>query len=75
MLVLILVLSVASAGGLGTVIENAKSYDGFFSMTATASPSSTEVNAFGAAGSYGFLTICSTHSRGAMGKPRRSRLS
>lgn len=35
-LVLILILSVVSAGGLNTVIENAKSIDGFFSMVRTA---------------------------------------
>lgn len=43
-LVLILILSVVSAGGLNTVIENAKSIDGFFSMVRTATPSTTEVN-------------------------------
>ena len=63
-LVLILVLSVGAAGGMGTVIANARSYDGFFSLFRTASPSATEVNAFGASSPYGFLTICSTLSWG-----------
>ena len=58
-LVLILVLSVVSAGGLNTVIENAKSIDGFFSMVRTATPSTTEVNVFGASQPYGALSIAS----------------
>ena len=59
-LVLIMVLSIAAAGGLGTVIENAKSFDGYLSLVRTSTPSDTEVNVFGAGKSYGFLTIIST---------------
>ena len=58
-LVLILVLSVVSAGGLHTVINNAKNIDGFFSMVRTATPSTTEVNVFGASKPYGVLSIAS----------------
>ena len=63
-LVLILVMSIGAAGGMSTVIANAKSFDGFFSMTRTASPSATEINGFGASSKYGLLTICSTLSWG-----------
>ena len=59
-LVLIMVLSVNAAGGLQTVIENAKSFDGFLSLTKTATPSTEEVNVFGTSNSYGFLSIIST---------------
>ena len=58
-LVLILVLSVSAAGGLNAVIDNAKSFDGYFSLTQTSTPSDTEINAFGAAKPYGGLTIIS----------------
>ena len=59
-LVAILVLSVANAGGLGAVIENAKSIDGFMSLTHVATPSTTEANAFGSANPYSVLTIASS---------------
>ncbi len=59
-LVLILALSVGAAGGLKQVIENAKGFDGYLSLFKTATPSTTEVNAFGTAKSYGALTIIST---------------
>lgn len=71
-LVLILILSVVSAGGLNTVIENAKSIDGFFSMVRTATPSTTEVNAFGAGRPYGALSIasCLAWGLGYFGMPQ-----
>ena len=71
-LVLILVLSVVSAGGLNTVIENAKSIDGFFSMVRTATPSTTEVNVFGASQPYGALSIasCLAWGLGYFGMPQ-----
>lgn len=59
-LVLIMALSIGAAGGLKTVIENAKSFDGYLSLVKTATPSAEEVNVFGAGKSYGFLTIIST---------------
>ncbi len=58
-LVLILVLSIGQAGGLAAVIANARSYDGFFSFFQTATPSATEINAFGEAQPYGVLKIVS----------------
>ena len=71
-LVLILILSVISAGGLNTVIENAKSIDGFFSMVRSATPSATEVNAFGASRPYGALSIasCLAWGLGYFGMPQ-----
>ena len=71
-LVLILILSVVSAGGLNTVIENAKSIDGFFSMVRTATPSTTEVNVFGASKPYGVLSIasCLAWGLGYFGMPQ-----
>ncbi len=63
-LVLILVLSIVSVGGVANVLSNGRSIDGFFSMTAIATPSTTEIDAFGPAKSYNFLTICSTLSWG-----------
>ena len=71
-LVLILILSVVSAGGLNTVIENAKSIDGFFSMVRTATPSTTEVNVFGAGRPYGALSIasCLAWGLGYFGMPQ-----
>lgn len=58
-LVVIFTLAVLSAGGWAEVISNAKSYDGFFSLIRTATPSTTEANVFGAAEPYTFLSICS----------------
>ena len=71
-LVLILVLSVASAGGISTVIANVKQYDGFFSMVRTATPSTTEVNVFGASRPDGFLSIasCLAWGLGYFGMPQ-----
>ncbi len=58
-LVLILTLSIVNAGGITNVIENAKSYDGFFSLFTTSSPSATEVNVFGEASEFKFISILS----------------
>jgi sodium/proline symporter len=71
-LVLILALSIASAGGVATVIANAKSYDGFFSLLKTATPSETEINVFGAGEKYGILSIlsCLAWGLGYFGMPQ-----
>ena len=58
-LVVILTLAVVNAGGFSQVIENAKSFDGFFSLFTTSSPSTTEVNTFGAGSSFKTLSILS----------------
>ena len=72
-LITILVLGTISAGGVGAVIDNARSIPGFFSPTAIATPvvdangvqrAAGGVPQFGEAGSYGFLTIISTLSWG-----------
>jgi hypothetical protein len=59
-LVAVLALATANAGGVSAVVSNAKSYDGYYSLLTSASPSDTAVNVFGAGKSYSFLTICST---------------
>jgi len=59
-LVAVLSLATANAGGIGAVVANAKSYDGYYSLLTTSSPSDTAVNVFGAGKSYSLLTICST---------------
>ncbi len=72
-LVVVLVTGTVQAGGIDAVLENAKAIPGYFSLTQIASPETTAegvqkvVNTtplFGAAGSYGFLTILSTLSWG-----------
>ena len=63
-LVSILTLAVANAGGIGAVIENAQSYDGYFSLFTRATPSTTEVNAFGEGEKYNFLSVCSSMAWG-----------
>ena len=71
-LVLILVLGCNAAGGIGAVIENAKSIPGFFQLFGIASPTladgvqqvSGSQPVFGAALPYGFLTVLSTLSWG-----------
>ena len=63
-LVSILVLSVANAGGLDAVIANAKSIDGFLSLTHVATPSTAEANTFGASNPYSVLTIASSMAWG-----------
>ncbi len=64
----ILVISTVSAGGLGAVVENAKSIPGFFEFFGMATPSLNEAGeqiveagapVFGEARDYGILTICS----------------
>lgn len=68
----VLITGVSAAGGLGAVVENAKSIPGFFEFFGIASPSvvdgvqqlSSGQPVFGAAGSYGFLTIISTMAWG-----------
>ncbi len=71
-LVLIFVLSVSAAGGMSVVIENAKSFDGYFSFFTTSTPSETEVNVFGAGKSYGILSIasCLSWALGYFGMPQ-----
>ena len=71
-LVLLLVLGVVSAGGVSAVIANAKSYDGFFSLLKTATPSQTEINVFGPAENYGILSIlsCLAWGLGYFGLPQ-----
>lgn len=59
-LVAILVLGVANAGGISAVIENSKSFDGFFSLFEIASPSSEVGNVFGQGSSMSFLAILSS---------------
>lgn len=72
-LILILVVGVATAGGIGSVIENAQSIPGFFDFFGIASPtvvdgvqqlSASGAPLFGDALPYTFLTIISTMSWG-----------
>ena len=72
-LTVILITGTLAAGGLQAVVDNAKSIPGFFTFFGIASPSvdasgvqqvSNGAPVFGAAGSYGFLTIISTLSWG-----------
>ena len=64
-LLVVLIVGVVNAGGIGAVIENAKSIDGYFMLTGMASPT-VDANGvqvgglFGEAQPYGFLTIIST---------------
>lgn len=58
-LVLILTLAIVNAGGIGAVIENAKSYDGFLSLFSTASPSTEVAGVFGIGSSFSFLSVLS----------------
>ena len=64
----IVVISTASAGGLGAVVENAQSIPGFFDFFGLATPTVNEEGVqlveggkavFGAASDYGLLSICS----------------
>ena len=59
-LVVVMILSTVHAGGFGVIIENAKNIDGYFSLVKTANPSSVDVNVFGAAKPFTFLSIIST---------------
>lgn len=63
-LVSILTLAVVNAGGIGAVIENARSYDGYLSLFTTSTPSTTEVNTFGEGAKYNFLSVCSSMAWG-----------
>ena len=72
-LVTILMLGTAAAGGLGAVLENARSIPGYLSLTSIATPLVDEnglqqaaggIPQFGEAGKYGLLTIISTLSWG-----------
>ncbi len=63
-LVSILTLAVVNAGGIGAVIENAQSYDGYLSLFTTSTPSTTEVNTFGEGAKYNFLSVCSSMAWG-----------
>ena len=71
-LVSILTLSIANAGGLDAVIANARSIDGFLSLTQVAAPSTTEANAFGTPGTYSLLSIasCMAWGLGYFGMPQ-----
>ncbi len=67
-LAFIVIISTANAGGIGAVLENAKSIPGFFEFFGLGNPT-VDVNGvqlvkegepvFGAAADYGFLTVCS----------------
>ncbi len=67
-LTVIVVISTVRAGGLGAVLDNAKSIPGFFEFFGIASPTVSDgtqlVEAgkplFGEAGNYNLFTICST---------------
>ncbi len=72
-LVVIVILSVIHAGGLGAVIENAKNIPGFLDFFGMASPTldanGTQIvengkALFGEAQNYGWLTICSNMAWG-----------
>lgn len=63
-LVAIFVLAVSNAGGMSAVIENAKSYDGFFSFFTTSAPSETQVDVFGAGSKFSALSIASAMAWG-----------
>ena len=67
-LVCIVAVSTISTGGPSAVLENARSIPGFFEFFGIATPVTVDgvqqaangVPLFGEAGSYGFITICST---------------
>ena len=70
---LVLIAGSVAAGGFGAVVENAKAIPGFFTFFGIASPTvdasgvqqaANGAPLFGAAGSYGLLTIISTMSWG-----------
>ena len=58
-LVAILAMAVANAGGIAAVISNAQSYDGFLSLTHTATPSTEVANTFGAGQPFKAMSIAS----------------
>ncbi len=64
----IVVINTVNAGGLGAVVDNAKSIPGFFEFFGLATPSLNEAGeqiveagapVFGAAADYGLLSVCS----------------
>jgi sodium/proline symporter len=67
-LIAVIIVGLVKAGGLGAVIDNAKSIEGFLSLNSIASPitnaDGVHTGAFGSASSYGLLTICSTMAWG-----------
>ena len=71
-LAVIVVVSTANAGGIGAVLENAKSIPGFFEFFGMASPKVADgvqvveagAPVFGTASKYGLLTVCSTMAWG-----------
>ena len=63
-LIVMLALGIGNAGGVKNVIANARSFDGFFSLFTTASPSTEVANTFGKGTAYGGLTILSTMAWG-----------
>ncbi len=71
-LVLILVMSVGAAGGMSQVIANARSFDGYYSLFTTSTPSDSVINGFGAGQKYGFLSIlsCLSWGLGYFGMPQ-----
>ena len=66
-LTVIVIVSTANAGGIGAVLDNAKSIPGFFEFFGLASPKvvdgvqvvEAEAPVFGAAANYGFLNVAS----------------
>ncbi len=67
-LAVIMIVSIFNAGGVGAVIENAKSIPGFFEFFGLATPTLNEAGqqiveagkpVFGAAADYGLLSVCS----------------
>lgn len=79
-LTVVVVIGTASAGGLNAVIENAKSIPGFFDFFGIATPETVDgvqkivdgKPIFGAAGSYGLLSIasCMAWGLGYFGMPQ-----
>ncbi|MDR1643246.1 MAG: sodium/proline symporter [Clostridiales bacterium] len=71
-IVCVMIIGLASAGGIGNVLDNIKGIPGFLDFFGIASPTVESgvqkvvdgVPQFGSAGSYGFLTIISTLSWG-----------
>ncbi len=79
-LTLVVGLGTAAAGGFGAVVDNAKSIPGFFDFFGIATPQTIDgvqqsvngVPQFGAAGTYGFLSIasCMAWGLGYFGMPQ-----
>lgn len=59
-LVAVFTLAVINAGGWAAVIANAKSFDGFFSLFTTSTPSTEQVNTFGEGSPYKLMSILSS---------------